>query len=597
MRIAWFTPFQEESAIGRVSRAITDELSQRAQVDIWHPRADRLLPTSLQTIECPGHGRVKTSVLEEYDAVFYNMGDHFRNHLEIFETSLLVPGVVVLHDLVLHHFFAEYYLDHRAAPETYCNRMEDYYGLHGREVAMRAIGGVGPPVWGTDAVADFPFFEDALVGSSAVVTHSNFARRRVRQHYAGPIQVLPLPYAAQPCNKSGSRESLNLTSQQRLIVTIGHANENKRILDVVEALATLSPSSSDFVYAVVGQIDPAYRKRVLAAATRAGIAERVRLFEGFVPDELFDDYLHHADVIVNLRRPPLEAASSSLVEAMLAAKAVIVSNAGWYAELPDSCVRKAPANATPAELAAALRDLLYDEQARCDLGRKAREYALLRHSAGQYCAGLLNLAVKLRNEEAPSEFRKITAPALQSLGLDTRQDLHRRYEREAEELFGVGDEPLQKFEAIRGNASGKTTTQLRNAAAGIGAMPPSPTTLRARIGAVLVSAVRRSLFWLIPQFERLHTLLIDSYTQQQAKIEHLQVSVEELQQERQQGAIAPSPQREDRAAAEAVEKIRDLEARVDALSATVRELTRRSNGELSSQQGESETDPHSAIKE
>ncbi len=597
MRIAWFTPFQEESAIGRVSRAVTDELSRRAEVDIWHPRANRLLRTSLKTIECSSQGRVKTSLLEGYDAVFYNIGDHFRNHLEIFEASQLVPGVVVLHDLVLHHFFAEYYLDHRAAPETYCNRMEDYYGLHGREVAMRAIGGVGPPVWGTDAVADFPFFEDALLGSTAVVTHSNFARRRIRQHYVGPIQVLPLPYASLPCDKTGSRESLNLAPGQRLIVTIGHANENKRILDVLEALAALSPTSCDFVYAVVGQIDPAYRQRVLATATRSGIAERVRLFEGFVPDELFDDYLRHADLIVNLRRPPLEAASSSLVEAMFASKAVIVSDAGWYAELPDSCVRKVPAKATPADLAAALRDLLYDEQTRRELGRKAREHALLRHSAAQYCAGLLKLAVNLRNEEAPSEFRNITAPTLQSLGLDARQDLHRRYEREAEELFGVGDEPLQKFGAIRGSASSKVSAQLRHAAAGIGAMPPSPATLRARMGAILVSAVRRSLFWLIPQFERLHTLLIDGFTQQQGKIEHLQVSVEELQQERQQGATLSPLQSPDRTAAEAAERIRDLEARVDALSATVRELTLRDGIELSSQRGDSEADSHSAIEE
>jgi hypothetical protein len=42
---------------------------------------------------------------------------------------------------------------------------------------------------------------------------------------------------------------------------------------------------------------------------------------------------------------------------------------------------------------------------------------------------------------------------------------------------------------------------LRRSAPMVGAQPPTPRTLRGRIGAVLVALVRRALFWFIPPLE------------------------------------------------------------------------------------------------
>src|SRR5215469_9461373 len=110
MKIAWFTPFHKASAIGRFSAYVTPEIAKSVDVDIWHPAADETHPTSLRTIVCPPTLDLGPENLAGYDLCVYNLGDHLPFHEKIFETSLRAPGMVVLHDLVMHHFFACYYL-------------------------------------------------------------------------------------------------------------------------------------------------------------------------------------------------------------------------------------------------------------------------------------------------------------------------------------------------------------------------------------------------------------------------------------------------------------------------------------------------------
>ena len=50
--------------------------------------------------------------------------------------------------------------------------------------------------------------------------------------------------------------------------------------------------------------------------------------------------------------------------------------------------------------------------------------------------------------------------------------------------------------------------ELRGYASLIGAQPPRPNSVRARVGAVAVQAVRRSLFWIFPQFQAFHDKLL-----------------------------------------------------------------------------------------
>ena len=64
--------------------------------------------------------------------------------------------MVVLHDLIMHHFFMVEYLHEQRAPELYVAEMERSYGSAGRAAAIRSISGEQTPVWLTDEVRRFP---------------------------------------------------------------------------------------------------------------------------------------------------------------------------------------------------------------------------------------------------------------------------------------------------------------------------------------------------------------------------------------------------------------------------------------------------------
>lgn len=70
------------------------------------------------------------------------------------------------------------------------------------------------------------------------------------------------------------------------------------------------------------------------------------------------------------------------------------------------------------------------------------------------------------------------------------------------------------------NGSGGIEALFRTRA-GIGGAPPQPPTLRGRAGGAAVTVVRRALFWLLPQLDRFHGAVIQTFEDQQQLIEDL----------------------------------------------------------------------------
>ena len=72
-----------------------------------------------------------------------------------------------------------------------------------------------------------------------------------------------------------------------------------------------------------------------------GLREHVRVL-GFAPIEKFVEYIGACDIVLNLRYPTVGETSGSLQRALGLGKAVIVSDVGAFAELPDDVCLKVP---------------------------------------------------------------------------------------------------------------------------------------------------------------------------------------------------------------------------------------------------------------
>jgi glycosyltransferase involved in cell wall biosynthesis len=381
MKIAWFTPLAIGSAIGRASASIAAELATLADVEVCYFDAGEVRQVKAPSKRFSSADSVTERALSRYDFVFYNLGNNLPYHREIYLLSRRYPGICILHDVVMHHFFAAYYLEELRDAPALERVMERLYGEKGRQAS-------GKGIWETSQVVDFPLFEEAIVGAKGVITHSKFFEERVRRVFPGPVHHIPLPYDADLRPATILREQL-IAPGELLIVTVGQVNPNKQVDAVIRALAS-SGSERRYTYAVLGHCSPDYKLRLQQLAHKLRIPDRVRIL-GAASGELLHAYLYHADICVALRYPVTEGASASVIEEMLFGKPIIVNKIGFYAELPDDCVVKVPCG-EEAALAAAFKDLMEGDSRRNSIGSAAQIYAKREFRADRYAREVLDFA-------------------------------------------------------------------------------------------------------------------------------------------------------------------------------------------------------------
>jgi glycosyltransferase involved in cell wall biosynthesis len=118
-------------------------------------------------------------------------------------------------------------------------------------------------------------------------------------------------------------------------------------------------------------------------------------------------------VLVNLRYPTMGETSGSVIRAMAVGKPLLVSDVGWFSELPDDAVLKVPVDEHEVRVIEAALGVAADHGA--SLGAAARSYIEREHAlakvADAYVAALevaaggdaVNDAVLWRIAEAAAE--------------------------------------------------------------------------------------------------------------------------------------------------------------------------------------------------
>ena len=110
------------------------------------------------------------------------------------------------------------------------------------------------------------------------------------------------------------------------------------------------------------------------------------------------------DAIVSLRSPTMGETSGSAIRALSLGKPLVVSDVGWFAELPDEAVIKVPVDEGEEDTLAAALAALTDPNVRAKMGAAARELVEREHRldriAEAYAAALEGLAGGAAVQEA-----------------------------------------------------------------------------------------------------------------------------------------------------------------------------------------------------
>lgn len=309
-----------------------------------------------------------------FDAIIYHMGNS-PAHLGIWRALQRTPGIVVLHDFVLHHFMLQEMVAMRGQIDRYRAEMRRRYGDEGAHVAELMLRGRFP-----EAAFDFPFCEDVLECATGVLAHSRYVLDRVtalKPELATALVPMgvPLPPLI-PRHKA--RERLGLPQDALILASFGHINPYKRLEPALRAFRDLRSVRSDAHYLLVGSISPNYDAR--SVVERLGLTEAVTI-TGYVPRAAFEDYVAAADICLNLRHPTAGETSASLLRLLGAGRPTLVTATGAFAELPPGVAAQVDPDGSESDLILAYCRLLADRpDVAAAMGAAAREYVARYHT-------------------------------------------------------------------------------------------------------------------------------------------------------------------------------------------------------------------------
>jgi glycosyltransferase involved in cell wall biosynthesis len=177
-----------------------------------------------------------------------------------------------------------------------------------------------------------PFVEAFLEGALGAVCHSAAALETVRACSETPVLTLPLPFTS----LSPAPRAQRVWAPPWRLVIFGHMGSNRRLESLLTALASWARAPA-FRLDVFGSLWD--RRAVETQIARCGLVSRVTL-HGFVPEPTLDEAIAGAHLAFNLRHPTMGEASGGILRSWAHATPALVTDAGWYADLPDAVARK-----------------------------------------------------------------------------------------------------------------------------------------------------------------------------------------------------------------------------------------------------------------
>jgi glycosyltransferase involved in cell wall biosynthesis len=306
------------------------------------------------------------------DVSLYHLGNNPEAHGWILERLRSEPGVVVLHDFVLHHLIAGMTLGRKDGP-SYLAALERDGGVAARLLGLGVIDGCIPPLWEVRP-EDFPLCDAALDHATGVIVHSRYVRDRVRERgYAGPVWHVPHPAWPQPAIEPERPEG------EPVFGAFGNLNASKRVGQLLDGFARFHERKPSATLVVVGAAAPGLDLdlRIEAAGLYGAVA-----WDDYVDEARLWALMAGVDAVVSLRSPTMGETSGTVIRALTLGKPLVVSDVGWFAELPDEVALKVAPDEREAAAVAEALERLTDPATREAMGSAARAFAESEHALG-----------------------------------------------------------------------------------------------------------------------------------------------------------------------------------------------------------------------
>jgi len=325
------------------------------------------------------------STARAFDLIVYQMGNS-PAHDFMAEAVWQYPGLLVLHDLSLHYFFA------RQPRSRYLQALGYGYGPEGMALGRQFLQGA--------ASLNYPQYlvSEVLVDRSpGVIVHSRHALDLLSARCpTARLNFVAMPIPLPPDRSYvAARAQLGVVANDFLIGVFGVLNDSKQPHVILTAIRQLLDAGVPIKAVFMGRENDTFH--LGEEALRLGLSDHITAL-GFVDDlEVVNGWLAACDVAINLRSPYWGETSASTLRLLAAGTPVVVNEVGSFAELPEAaCLKLPPAVPDlPQRLAAALRQLIDLSDRRAAMRIAAREYVATEHDPRRVAVQYVEVATAI----------------------------------------------------------------------------------------------------------------------------------------------------------------------------------------------------------
>ncbi len=432
LRLAYLSPLPPQTTgIADYSLELLPHLAEHVDVEAF-------APSPADPIEDLPLHRLRDFKPDICDLVVYQIGNSEEHHGAIFDLSLQHPGVVVMHEYMLHHLMRGLTLG-KGKTAAFGEEMRYAYGETGRRAVEQFVD-TGVPVdpW------PFPLFERLVDHSLGVITHSDTVRQRIlASRPTAEVSVVPHHLSIEGLESPDQARSWyaqhDIPRDAQVIGVFGFVTPQKRIDVVIEAFREIRDRYPKAYLVVVGAISGFYdiddlRADAPARVVWTGRVEKVDLLRAMAG----------CDLAVNLRFPTGGETSGTAIRLLGLGKPLIASDIGWFSEVPDGCIARVPVGRGESEsLVATLVALLEDRQLAQDMGDNAKARVELENSLTASARGYADMLERVytNGKEAYRPVPPLALGGTQQVG-PGHLDL---MARAASDLGWPEDEPAMRY--------------------------------------------------------------------------------------------------------------------------------------------------------
>jgi glycosyltransferase involved in cell wall biosynthesis len=431
-RLAFVTPLPPAATgIADYSAEVLALLAPAHAIDVFHAQDEidaARVPAGCRVLQARAF--LEQNARAPYELAIYQLGNA-PAHAFQYELIPRVPGLLVLHDLVLHHSRARMFLE----SEECLAYAREPWSARAREAAARRVQGYRDEVAycypqaaarldevHLATVGDllpyaYPLFRLPVEASRATAVHNAYMAEAVRNELPGARVVsVVMPVSRPP---AGAVDAAAIRARHGIagdfvVGCFGLLTREKRIAAIARAAARARECGVPLTLLFVGPLPDAPALHGLLR--EHGLASRA-VVTGRVPFDELPAYMQAADVVIQLRYPTARETSAALLRVLAQGRATVISDLEHLSDIPDDAVVRADVSDEEGELTRAILRLFERPDLRARFGRNAAAFAGRAHSPARCresyehaIAAALQAALPAANPAWPSHWRA-AAPA------------------------------------------------------------------------------------------------------------------------------------------------------------------------------------------